>query len=204
MTERPPPTSLTLRQSEPDQSTVSDHPDARSGLLSPDFPYQFHGDSQTSPLPAPPRYTTSSHHHYASLHRKTDTSLPQLGAGRHAAVPEPHEAPQADTICPSPSQGIPPAVEGRRRTWRQLTMGRKPSMPGSSTPTMNRTVEATIKSTSIPFETRLVADLSAPFTWPLTSMGTNMCGSPQDQDSMVDVRLTSVPVGGKRVLQGAT
>lgn len=69
---------------------------------------------------------------------------------------------------------------------------------------MNRTDEATIKSTSIPFETRLVVDLSVPFTWRLISMGTNMCGSPQDQGSMVDVRLTSLPIGGKRVLQGAT
>ena len=40
---------------DPEQTTVSATPDASSGLLSPDFPYQFHGDSQTSPPPAPPR-----------------------------------------------------------------------------------------------------------------------------------------------------
>jgi hypothetical protein len=77
-------------------------------------------------------------------------------------------------------------------------------MPGSSTPTMNQTGEPTIKSTSIPFETRLVVGLLEPFIWRLISMGTNMCGSPQEQVFMVDVQLTSMLTGGKRVFQGAT
>ncbi|KAK1827916.1 kinase-like domain-containing protein [Podospora conica] len=77
MTERPPPASLTLHQSEPQHPTASDNPDARSGLLSPDFPYQFHGDSQTTPPPAPPRSAPADMQHFHSPmrhHKRTPSA----------------------------------------------------------------------------------------------------------------------------------